>query len=382
MKNIRLGFYYHVPAISRGDDIYMPGYLGRFIDSLADYCGKVICFLHSPRLQEASLMDYRVVAKNVKLIDIGPHASVMQRTLRPRLFTSPISAYAAELDILLIRGPTPLLPALAKVSSIPIALLLVGDYVTGVNDLPQPRWRKELIRVWSHWNKWGQKRATRQGLTFVNSRVLYNELKGKTPNLHEVRTTTLNKGDFYLRPNTCLSKPYRLLYVGRMDRSKGLLQMAEAVSILVERGEDVTLDLVGWQEHGDPICEEIRMFANAKNVADRIRFLGPHPVGPELFKYYQQADIFLIASFASEGFPRTIWEAMANSLPVIATKVGSIPAFIEGAAELIPPGRVEALADAVAKLIHHPEVRQNLILRGLELAQKNTLEIQVGAMVA
>ncbi len=46
----------------------------------------------------------------------------------------------------------------------------------------------------------------------------------------------------------------------------------------------------------------------------------------------KKADIYVIASRSSEGFPRTIWEAMAHCLPVVATKVGSIPAFIEGAA--------------------------------------------------
>jgi len=40
---LRLGFYYHIPAYSKGDEIYLPGFLGRFIDSLADHCLAVTC---------------------------------------------------------------------------------------------------------------------------------------------------------------------------------------------------------------------------------------------------------------------------------------------------------------------------------------------------
>lgn len=379
---MRLGFHYHVPAINKDGGIYMPGVLGCFVDSLAEFCDQVTCFLHSPRLDEICLMDYRILSSKVHLVDIGTHASAIKRTITANLYTSYLKRYACDMDILLVRGPSPLLPAMVTASPVPTTLLLVGDYVTGVDSLPQPYWRKEAIRQWSYWNKWGQNHAARHSLTFVNSRVLYAELRNKAPDLYELRTTTLTKDDFFIRPDTCQSRPYRLLYTGRMDRSKGLLQMVEAVSLLSERGEEVMLDLVGWPERGDPIIGEIQALAYEKNITGKVHYLGSRPLGPELFACYQQADIFLMASFASEGFPRTIWEAMANCLPVIATRVGSIPAFIEDAAELIPPGDVESLAGAISKLIHHTEVRQRLIERGLELARGNTLENQASAMVA
>ena len=381
MPKIRVGFHYHVPAFLNNGYIYMPGDLGRFVDSLAPFCNQMICFLHSPRSEEIRRMDYRILSSNVRLIDIGIHTNVIERTAKSQKYTSFLRRYASEMDILLVRGPSPLLPAMLTAPPVPTALLLVGDYVSGVNDLPQPRWRKEVIRLWSCWNKWGQNRAARHSLTFVNSRILFDELKGAVLNLHEVRTSTLTNDDFFIRSDTCQSKPYRLLYVGRMDRSKGLLQMVEAVSLLAERGEEVVLDLVGWPVCGDPILGEIQALAKEKNIADKVHYLGSRPLGAELFECYRQADIFVIASF-SEGFPRVIWEAMAHSLPVIASRVGSIPAFIEGAAELIPPRQVESLADAISRLIHHPKVRQNFIGRGLELARGNTLEIQAEAMVA
>lgn len=359
----------------------MPGYLGRFVESLAQRCEQVLCFLHSPLEHETSLIDHKVTVGNVKLINMGPHTNIMKRTWRSGQYRSLLRDHANEMDILLLRGPSPLLPALSVGTKTPVALLLVGDYVAGVNDLPQPKWRKEIIRIWARWNKWGQSRAASRSLTFVNSRALHNELKETVRDLHEVRTTTLKHEDFFVRADTCAGKPYRLLYTGRMDRAKGLLQMVEAVSLLCDQGEDVTLTLVGWREQGDPILDQLQELARKKGISDRVHYLGPKPLGAELFECYRQADIFVVASMASEGFPRVIWEAMANCLPVIATRVGSIPAFIEDSALLVSPGDTKELAGAISNLIAHPNLRQKLIARGLDLARKNTLEVQSAMMI-
>ena len=372
---MRLGYYYHMPAVQKIDGIYMAGVQGRFIDSLAMVCDQVVCFLHSPRIVEEGWMDYKVVGQNVKLVDIGEHASVIRRALLSSTFISNFCKNHSNLDVLLLRGPSPLLPAIADASSIPTALLLVGDYVASINDLRQPWLRKEAIRIWSYWNKWGQNRVVRKSLTFVNSRVLYDELKAKAPYLVEARTTTLTQKDFYFRSDTCQSTPYHLLYVGRMDGTKGLLQMVEAVALLTDRGEDVILDLVGWPEHNDNILNEIDQFVRLHDLEDRVYYHGPCPLGPKLFDNYRKADLFLIGSFF-EGFPRAIWEAMANSLPVVATQVGSIPAYIEGAAELIPPGDPYALMSAISKLIQQPSLRQKYIKMGQQLVSQNTLEVQ------
>ncbi|MEL7658701.1 MAG: glycosyltransferase family 4 protein, partial [Bacillota bacterium] len=102
-------------------------------------------------------------------------------------------------------------------------------------------------------------------------------------------------------------------------------------------------------------------------------FHGYQPIGPTLSAFYDRADIFITASQSSEGFPRTIWEAMAHSLPVIATGVGSIPDFIGDAAVIIEPQSVSGIVDAINFLISNPTKRQNFINMGQELAKENTL---------
>jgi glycosyltransferase involved in cell wall biosynthesis len=343
----------------------------------------VVCFLHSPLPDEISMLDYAIRSERVKLVDMGLHVSIPKRTWMARKIMRSIQDQLDQLDCLLIRGPSPLLPEIARsCGSVPTALLLVGDYTAGIEDLPQPGWRKELIRVWSWWNLQRQIRVAQHSLTFVNSRLLYNQLQNQIPNMVETRTTTLENNDFFHRQDTCQKTPFRLLYTGRIDRAKGLFEIVEAMAQLVASGYDLVLDLVGIPAKGDPILDEISALAGSFGVEERVRYHGYKPAGPELLAYYHQADIYITASRASEGFPRTIWEAMASSLPLIATRVGSIPAYIQDAAILAPTKQVDALAQAVKDLITQPDLRQTLIQKGMALARDNTLEKRTGEMIS
>lgn len=380
---LTLGFHYHVPARQINGQIYTPGFQGRFLDSLASQCRELICFLHSPLAGEEAIMDYRLASPNVSLVDIGPHLSVPRRLLGRKRFVQQLRNNRQRLDALLLRGPSPLLPAMAHAANkVPLVFLLVGDYLDGVEDLPQPAWRKLGIRLWAGFNRWQQHRIARRSLTFVNSRVLYDNLRARVPDLFETRTTTLTEADFFYREDTCGSPPYHLLYTGRMDRNKGLMEMVEALAILVSRGEDLVLDLVGWPEKNDNILEELLAQTQERGIEGRLKYHGYKAVGPELFAYYRQADIYVLASKAAEGFPRTIWEALAHSLPVVATRVGSIPSFLPQAAELVIPGDARELAEGIRRLIHGPEVRRRLIGEGIKLARENTLEFRVEEMVS
>jgi glycosyltransferase involved in cell wall biosynthesis len=374
---LRLGFHYHIPAEQRLDGIYMPGYLSRFVDSLAAQCEQVICYQHSPRPSQVEILDSRIKQPNVKLVSIGQHCAAWKRSLRPGRFVHALQRETERPDALLVRGPSPLLPgfcAMARKLNIPTALLLVGSYVDGVDDLPQPRWRKELIRLYGNINQGLQDRAAAHSLTFVNSRKLYERNRSIAKRLVETRTTTLSEQDFFERDDTCQDKPIRLLYTGRYTAGKGLLEMVEALALLVNRGHDVVLDLVGWPEPGDPVVDELMTLADRLKVRQRVTNHGRKSVGPELFAYYRQADIYVIASKLSEGFPRTIWEAMAHSLPVVATSVGSIPQFIGDAAEIVEPGRAQSLAVGIERVITTADRRQAAIRAGLALARANTLE--------
>ena len=378
---MRLGFYYHIPAIIKLGKICVPGYLGRFLDELAVHVDRLILFLHEPNPGENINFDYPLQAANTELVLLPPRKSAPYRLLHARKFTVLLKQHSKNIDAFMIRGPSHLLPSLANADkSLPTILMIVGDYLAGIDSLPQPAWRKTLIRLMDTVNYHEQLKVAHKSLVFVNSKNLFDQYYGVANRLIETRTTTLTKDDLYIREDTCQNRPIRLLYTGRMDPAKGLLDMIKALSLLVHEGEDVVLDFVGWSEAKSDILDKINSTAKQEGVEDRVFYHGYKPVGPELFAYYKLADIYLIASQASEGFPRTIWEAMAHSLPVVATRVGSIPDFIEGVAELVEPRDPTALAQSVKKLIDDSELRKKNIARAFEIAKENTLETQVEKM--
>ena len=383
---MRLGFHYHIPFHRNANgEVTAPGYLGRFLDSLVAHAEKLVCFMHSASPSDVQYSDYVLQTKNLEWVDIGLKTSIPRRMINSRHYSSHLRSAESELDALLIRGPSPLLPTLANaVQKTPVALLIVGDYLAGIGDLPQPKWRKEAIRAWSYWNHWQQLRVARRSLVFVNSHKLFEQMRPHVANLIETRTTTLNDTDFFEREDTCLNPPIRLLYTGRMDRAKGLFEMVDAINILTQQGRDVVLDLVGWPAKGDTVVDELMQRARQSGVQDRIAYHGFKAVGPELFAYYKQADIYVIASQSDfEGFPRTIWEAMAHSLPVIATRVGSIPLFLkhQETAWLLEDTSASAIAEGVHELATNSLIRTSVIRNGRQLAKANTLEARTSELV-
>lgn len=385
MSGLSIGYYYHLPAKIIDGRIYTAGPQGCFIDSLAALCERIYCFLYAPRESELDTLDYQIQSANVELVCIGPHTSVMNLAFSSRAFTRPLREYLPRLDAVLLRGPSPLLPQMAAAAGhTPVVLLLVGNYLTNIDNLPQPRWRKEAIRLWAMWNQWEERNVARRCLTFVNSRELYQDLKPIVRRLVETRTTTLHEEDFHQREDACEAPPYRLLYTGRMDRTKGLFEIVEALALLVSQGLDVTLDLVGASSRSDPVVEELEALALDKGIEDRVRYQGFKPLGPELFSYYKNADIYITAAISSEGFPRTLWEAMSHGAPVITTRVGSIPYFLSDRenALLVAPKSPREISQAVKLLLEDRVLRRAMIQNAYLLARENTLERRAGEMMA
>lgn len=88
--------------------------------------------------------------------------------------------------------------------------------------------------------------------------------------------------------------------------------------------------------------------------AGHVEFTGPLP-RERLTDQYRDAALFVLPSRA-EGMPNAILEAMAHGLPVVATKVGSIPEVLEEGlgGKLVEPGDRRALGKALAALLEDP----------------------------
>lgn len=180
----------------------------------------------------------------------------------------------------------------------------------------------------------------------------------------------------YSRVDTCTGKNIRMLYVGGLYHRKGIRWMIEAMAILKTRSNiEFKLLIVGDGDQRtsyEKLCENL-------DITESVEFLGHVQSGPALFRLYRESDIFVFPSLG-EGFPRVLYEAMAYSLPVIATNVNSIPLIMPHAerAILVPPQDAVAIADATIMLSKNAEVRRRLITSGYDFMQKILLESDGG----
>lgn len=372
-----LAFHYHTPAITKNGKVVLPAYLGLFLDSTAPHFDELLCIMHTPPASQMEMMDYEIKSDNVKLFSLAPHSSIPNRYLNSGPSVKVIKEVLSLADAVLIRASTPLLPFFKKYWKKPIALMLVSDATLGLENLPQPGWRKKLIMAWTSWYAKKELQLARKSLTIVNSEMLFNELKEKVKDLNLIQTTTLSTNDFVVREDSCQNQKIRLIFAGRISRIKGILDIIEAMAILRKEGYDLYFDLVGMIDKRDKILEEMESLSEKLEMKGLVNYLGYRTAGSQLLEEYRNADVFVIASQASsEGFPRTLWEAMASSTPIVATSVSSIPAFTKGVAELAEPKSVRDFADKLRTVLSNTERRQQMISDGRELAKSNTLEVR------
>jgi glycosyltransferase involved in cell wall biosynthesis len=145
-----------------------------------------------------------------------------------------------------------------------------------------------------------------------------------------------------------------LLYLGRLNRDKGVLDLAETFASVALQFPEVRLLFVGPDEGSisyaiADICAEVR---------DRLYFVD-YTRQPE--RFMATADIFCLPSYR-EGFGMVIIEAAASGLPTVASRIyGITDAVVEGQTGLLhPPGDVTAIARQLTGLLGDLERRKTM----------------------
>ncbi len=147
--------------------------------------------------------------------------------------------------------------------------------------------------------------------------------------------------------------PVRLLFVGRLVPEKGVLVLLRALATLRQGEVQIETVLVG----DGPYRDELERAARRLGVAEQLTFTGAL-TGARVAPLYREADVFCLPSFA-EGLPVVLMEAMANELPVVTSRIAGIAELVDDGANgvLLPPGRDDVIADALARLAADPELR-------------------------
>jgi len=167
-------------------------------------------------------------------------------------------------------------------------------------------------------------------------------------------------------------------FVGRFLDDKGLRTLIAAHNILSRRDTPVRLLLAGEPDPANPTSIPEHEIAGWVRDPSIVR-LGHVS---DIRSVWAQAHIAVLPS-RREGLPKTLMEAAACGRPIVATDV---PGCREIArrdfnALLVPPDNAAALADAIERLAHDPQLRERFAGAGRALVERELSDVQIGRQI-
>jgi glycosyltransferase involved in cell wall biosynthesis len=114
-----------------------------------------------------------------------------------------------------------------------------------------------------------------------------------------------------------------------------------------------------------PGAANLRAQVASLGIEPRVRMPGNQD---DVVPWLQALDAFALPSYANEGVPQALMQAMACGVPVVSTPVGAIGELVRDGDTglLVPPQDAAALAAALARLHDDPELRASLARRARE----------------
>ncbi len=161
-----------------------------------------------------------------------------------------------------------------------------------------------------------------------------------------------------------------ILFAGRLEESKGIGILAQAIPLVLKRSPEARFYFAGK----DCKCNDSQQtwsqyLIKNFNKADII-YLGSLST-EELIQYYQKATLCVVPSLYEPG-GTVAFEAMGCGCPVIASKVGGLEEIITDRQTglLTPPGDATALADRLIELLQESQLRREISQKALESVHK------------
>jgi glycosyltransferase involved in cell wall biosynthesis len=167
----------------------------------------------------------------------------------------------------------------------------------------------------------------------------------------------VDRDQFQPKPLSVSAAPL-ILSIGRLREKKGLDTLIDACRILYSRGQVFRCEIIGYGEEHDRLQALIVQHGLSKHV----QLIGAQS-REQIIESYARTAVYvqpsrIAADGDRDGIPNVLLEAMAMSLPVVASKVSGIPELIEHGINglLVEPDNPESFADAITHLLKQPSL--------------------------
>jgi len=146
-----------------------------------------------------------------------------------------------------------------------------------------------------------------------------------------------------------------VLFFGRLHPTKAPHILAEVAKEIVKERKNVNFSFVGPDEGEMDKVKKI-----VKGVK-RINVFGAIHGKDKIAEMYQDAEMYVLPSYR-EGLPLTLFEAMASSLPIVATPVNGVPYEVDEGVNgyLVPFGDKKALKEKILYLLDNTKVAKKM----------------------
>lgn len=393
---MRLAFLVPVIATLDNGTYRVNANYGRLIDSLAEHFGVIDVLASIPTLNDEtyypggrSLYRNSIAAPNVHIAPVPMSLSTDRPLKKAAVWLRRLPHYwrairLADVAYIVMPGFSSLMAyALCRLLRKPYILYYGSDWVGHVPFMT--RWgsdRSASRAIYQRLARWAEVLPVRRSLfTLATGPRLREHLSRFGPGVFETRPMlAIGPADFFERQDTRGDKAVEVLYVGALLPRKGVHFLIEAMAELQRRRLSVHLTLAGAAEVA--YASHLRHEVAAKNLDATVTFAGFVSEVDELLRLYREADLLVLPTL-SEGFPRVVYEAMSQSLPVVATSIPAIAAAVEDGRQalLVRPGSSDALADAIERIATQPDLRRRLIANGFAFASARLTGTSTGQQI-
>ncbi len=360
---MRLLIISHMPHHLRDGQVVGWGATVREIDQIATRFDSVrhIACLHEAA---APASDIAYEASNVELVPVPPSGSPGIRGKFGVLRASPryVRAMLRELpraDMVHVRGP-------AHIALLAMLLLSLRQRPTARWFKYAGNWRPEEPDSPSYtFQRWWLGHGWQRGLVTINGEWEAQPSWVRTFYNPSLSTADLDRGRRAAGKKR-LSTPLKLLFVGALEPAKGAGRALQILELLLRRGLDVELELIG--DGSERVALEAR--ASSAALASRVIFRGWQPP-VAVYEAYARAHVQLLPS-RSEGWPKVLSEGMAYGVVPVASAVSSIPQYIAemkiGATAEVDD--LEEFARAIARYVAEPDQWATESARAVDAASR------------
>lgn len=171
--------------------------------------------------------------------------------------------------------------------------------------------------------------------------------------------------DFSIFKPMNLSKEYDFIFVGRLERNKGIDLLLETADKLKAQILNFKMLIVG----DGPLRESLKLKSESLKLGDSVTFWGWAKDSQEVAELMNKSRILVMTSY-NEGGPRIVLEAMACGTPVLATNVGLMPDLADKNVVKIIDWNAEDIARKAKELLENKDEMSRLAMAGIETAKQ------------